>query len=128
MYSLILIGLILIFAGLCMNKQEEETFVRYSEVGEDGTIMGDEKPRWYHVRHYSFIPYYMKNVISNSKRGCHADKYWDCIHKHHDMKRFGEIPEDVHNYCKKYSDDNCCFPERLSHSRTDPYYQYLDYA
>ena len=81
-----------------------------------------------HFRQFSFLPYYTKNVQNLGRRGCHSAQYWDCVHKHPDLKRGDPITQDIHDSCAKVSNDKCDFPARLSHSRSEPHYQYLDYA
>ena len=81
-----------------------------------------------HFRQFSFLPYSMKNIINLGRRGCHSAHYWDCVHKHPDLKRGDEITDKIHEDCACYSNKECHFPEMLSHSRTEPYYQYLEYA
>jgi len=87
-----------------------------------------------HHRQFSFLPYYTKNVKNMGKRGCHTDKYWDCVYRHPTTIRNGneitpnDITPEVHEQCVKQSNGNCEFPELLSHSRTEPYYQTIEYA
>jgi len=81
-------------------------------------------------REYTFTPYHMENTIDVSKRGCETSKYWDCVINHPRNKEYEDvstIPDKVNEECKKHSDSVCQFPERISHSRSEPYYQYLDY-
>lgn len=85
-------------------------------------------PGLVHPTTYSFTPYSMNFTRNLSRRGCDASKYWNCVDK--SMKKdynVNNIPEKVDNDCKQYANDQCYFPERLSHSRTEPYYQYLNY-
>ena len=84
-----------------------------------------------HVRNFSFTPYYMNNTIDVSHRGCETSKYWNCVDNHPETKNgydINNIPNKIDQCCKKYSDNACQFPSITSHSRTEPYYQYLNYV
>jgi len=104
----------------CGYKQED--FGSYKEGGYQK--LQDDAGR------YTFIPYRMNFTRDVSHRGCETSKYWDCVNNHpltkgdHLVK---DIAEKVDNECKQYSNDQCYFPARISHSRTEPYHQYLDY-
>jgi len=84
-----------------------------------------------HVRNYTFTPYFMNNTIDVSKRGCETSKYWNCVDNHPKTKNgyeINKVPDDVDQDCKKHSNSQCYFPEFISHSKQEPYFQYLHYV
>lgn len=80
---------------------------------------------------YTFIPYRTSFIRNVGHRGCETSKYWDCVDKHPETKEgyeINKVPEKIQKDCKRYSSDQCYFPEFISHARTEPYYQYFQYV
>lgn len=122
---LILLFLLIITPVLC-NKSIKEKFYNYPGYDKPKTLrLQDDSGK------YTFTPYRMDFTRNLSQRGCETSKYWDCIDKHPLTKNgyeINKIPEKVQNDCKRYSSDQCYFPEFISHARTEPYYQYFQYV
>ena len=77
-----------------------------------------------HGIQYSFFPYGTQETLDIGRRGCHSSKYWDCVHKHPQLKTGDPLTPVIHSDCARYSNKECEFPGMLSHSKQEPYYQY----
>jgi hypothetical protein len=115
---ILIIVLLIITPVLCKNIKE--TFAGFTSTS--GLT---------HPTLYTFDPYYKNGTIDISHRGCETSHYWNCVDNHPLTKEgylINNIPEKVDCDCKAYSNSKCYFPEIVSHTRNEPYFQYLGYV
>ena len=99
----------------------------YKDSYGEGNYIPDEPMLLSQKTHqYTTIPYSMEFTKSIGKRGCEADSYSKCVMRHQVSEN--DVPEEIQKACESESNAECCFPDLVTQSRTEPYYMYSQYV